>query len=308
MKILLTGVGKEWHVNILYKHVKDIKGLHVDFKQLGSILADRSILLEYDVLWSLGFFSDAPLIYALAKSYNPELKIVNEWVGTDIIMYNNAISMYPYLKNVLLKHVDAHVTTYDILQDELLQLGIQSHIVEAIPEKMYNIMPLPKGLDYATYIPPHRKDFYMYPVIVKLAEEYPDVNFHIFSLQDWKDYKPEFPNIHIHNKVTGKEKDKWVADTRAFISLVKHGGVGVMVQEWKHAGRYVIANRKLKYCHSVMTIDDIRKAIEDINSKTEPDREGSKYYHERYNPNIVRKHFKHVIEEVMSNGEGTESL
>jgi len=207
------------------------------------------------------------------------------------------MNYYPSVRDVLLKHIDAHITTSFILQDELLALGIESAVVEAIPEETLDLMPLPKGKDYATYIPYSRREFYMYPVIEKIAEELPDTRFHIFSLDTWdKKFKPSVDNVIIEGTVKGKDKLDWIAKTRGFISLVKHGGIGVMLMEWLQAGRYGIANRKVPKCTYVHTVQDIINAIETINKHTEPNKEASEYYRKYYNPEMVRKHFKFVIE------------
>ena len=300
MKIVVTSFGCDYHAKIFYKHVSQLpqKWKYYTIQEIGK---DWDILRDIDVIWNWGMFGDAFHFYKIAKRINPDIITVNTWTGTDIINFANRVTETPFCRQCMLQAIDYHTSTSDIYCKELTAIGIDAYYIPAIPEKPLNLLkPFPTENRFATYIPPNRKQFYRYDIILEIAKMYPDIEIDIYALsnEDKEKTKPPLKNIHFMGYVTGRDKLEIFRNHKAFISILQHGGIGVMLIEFLQAGRYGIANRNIKYTYLVKTFQDIKDAIENIMKTTEPNILASKYYRKHFSPQVVRKLTSKLIKDI----------
>lgn len=268
---------------------------------------DRNLGLSYvdwgkiDVCLNVGFFFHPDQFFDFLKAKYPNIRIVNYWVGTDILNFREFVRFRPKCKECMLRSIDVHLADDVEFVKELKDwFGLEAYFVPSVPDPM-PLMPLPSRFAVACYIPPHRKDFYGYPIIVEVAGNLPEVPFYIFALDntDRDHTKPPLPNIHFVGYVQGEEKLKWFSSCSAHISIPVHGGVSLTLIEFMQMGRRCISNKKIPYVYYVEEKPDIAQSIVDklteIMKFKEPDCEASKYYTNEYSPKKVLDHIKPVL-------------
>jgi len=265
---------------------------------------------DLDVLWHVGAFFNFDILFDTVKAKKPSLKTVLWWVGTDILNVASFIRARPKCRECLFRNIDIHVVDcIDFVSELKEKLGIEdAWFVPSIPEKPMSVMPLPPSdmFTVASYIPPHRTNFYGYPIIIEVARQMPDVWFHLFPSKAirWNPkVKPPLPNVRFMPFVEGDEKVEAWSRCSAFISIPVHGGVSLMLIEFMQMGRRCISNKKLPhvfYVDEPPTPDKIIPKLKEIMKFKEPDTKASKYYHEEYSPKKVLEHVKPILERVES--------
>jgi hypothetical protein len=302
MRIAVISAGvrflPERFANILASAGYDAKFYPLD-RRTGYAYVDWS---SVDVAWGIGFFFECDQLYDALKSKYPHIKIVNTWVGTDLLNTLSFVRARPKCKKCLLKSIDVHVVDDVGFAKELKDwLGVESvYFVPSIPDPM-PLRPLPTEFAVGVYIPPHRKDFYGYPIIVEAAKQLFDVPFYIFAWNNTDKEKtpPPLPNVHFIGFVEGDEKLDWFGRCSANITIPMHGGVSLTLIEFMQMGRRCVSNKKLPYAYYVEETEmpnGIVERLKEIMKFKEPDEEASKHYREEYSPKKVVEHVKPVLE------------
>jgi hypothetical protein len=302
MKIAVISTGvkflPERFANILASAGYDTKFYPLD-RRMGYSYVDWNSI---DVAWGIGFFFECDQLYDALKSKNPKIRIVNCWVGTDLLNTVSFVRARPKCKKCVLKSIDVHVVDDVSFVKELKDwFGVEgAHFVPSIPDPM-PLRPLPKEFAVGCYIPPHRKDFYGYPIIVEVARQMPDVPFYIFALDNTDKEKtpPPLPNVHFIGFVQGDERLDWYSRCSANITIPMHGGVSLTLIEFMQMGRRCISNKELPYVYHVEESEmpsGVIEKLKEIMKFREPDLDANKYYREEYSPKKVLEHIKPVLE------------
>lgn len=255
-----------------------------------------------DVVYNVGFFFNVDVLFDALKAKYPHLKIVNWWVGVDILNAASFIRARPKCRRCIFRSIDVHVVDcVDFIKELKDGLNIKkSWYVPSIPEPM-PLTRLPNDFAAAVYMPPHRKAFYGYPIIIETARQLPDVPFYFFSLFNYDRDKtvPPMPNVHFVGFVQGEDKFDWWSKCSACLTIPIHGGVSLTMIEFLQMGRRAVCNKKLPHVYYVkepLNPNMIVEKLKEIMKFKEPDEEASKFYHEEYSYDKVIEKVKPVLE------------
>jgi hypothetical protein len=252
-----------------------------------------------DLVWNVGFFFGPDQLFDVIKERNPGIRIVNWWVGSDILQFYNYVRARPKCRGCMLKSIDAHVVDAPEFIEEVKGFGVEASYVPSIPDPM-PLTPLPMEFSVALYIPSYRPEFYGYEILVEAARQLPDVPFYAFpSINGWGKLTPPLSNIHFMPFVQGEGKLAAFSKCSSFISIPVHGGRSLMAIEFLQMGRRVIMNKPMPHVYYVeepVDPDKIVAYLKEIMKFKEPDEEASRYYHKEYSPEKVLLHVKPVLE------------
>lgn len=301
MKIAVTSLGVKGPPETFTRILRE-GGYDADFYPYKRGQGYSNIPLDsINIFWHIGAFFNFDILFDRIKEQNPKIRIVLQWVGTDILNVSNFLRARPKCRKCLLEKIDVHVVDcIDFAKELKEKLGIErSYFVPLIPESM-PLTPLPEQFAVAFYCPPHRAKFYGLPIILEVARRHPDVPFYVFPSPTvgWGKSVPPLPNVHLVPFVQGDEKFEWWSKCSSFVSIPVHGGVSLMLIEFMQMGRRCIANKKLPYVHYVEEPpipDKVNEALKEIMKFKEPDEEASNYYHEEYSPHKVLEHVEPVL-------------
>jgi len=296
LKVAVISTGAELHANSLARNVDPLIEDHeitfYPFREGGYNYVNWG---NVDVLFSVGFFHGIDNLFYQLKSQFKNLKIINQWIGTDIINTMRLMSQRPKCAQCVVKEIDIHcVDDMPQLGRELIiKLGIYPRYIPSIPARPYEAKTFPDKHSVVVYMPPARKKFYQFPLILDLAKQNPEIPFYLFAIQnDDKGRKlEEHPNVHFMGHVTGSEKDEWWEKGTIFINIPVHGGLPVTLIEALQLGRYAIASYEYPYTYDVYDFEGLLK-------KNESDLEASEYYRREYGPEKQAEYMKKTLDEV----------
>lgn len=295
MNVAVIGAGAEVHAkNLALNTNPHIEEHNIQFYSLSEGY-EKIPMHNIDLTINVGMFFDVDCLFSQLKAQFKHMKIINQWIGTDIINQIQKNKARPKCAQCYIKDIDIHcVDDMPQLGYELTtRLGIYPRYMPSIPEKRYEVAPLPDEPAVAVYMPPHRKDFYQFSLILDLATEFSDVPFYFFAINNEDKGKsfPKYPNCHFIGYVTGEEKDEWWKKCSVFINAPIHGGCSVMLIEALQLGRYAISSYEYPHMNSVYDLEELLE-------KTEPNIEASEYYQREYGPEKQAEYMRRILEEV----------
>ncbi|MEM2293305.1 MAG: hypothetical protein QXX41_08520 [Nitrososphaerota archaeon] len=298
----VLGLGVPIHAYILAKNMRELLGSNyrVGFFHFDKDFHVRIPFKELDVLWNMGLFFNVDCLFDIAKEENPKIKIVNMWVGSDILWAQSFTSGRRKCRDCIVRNIDVHVADDEELGEEVEKLfGVKTYYVPTVPEQPFQPSPLPPEFAVAVYMHPSRKEFCNYDAIVEVAKENPDVPFYFFALcrpEDWGE--PPLPNIHFIGWVSGETKEYWWRKCSALIYTPKHSGGSVTAIEFMQMGRYALITKNMPYAFHIKTREDLSNAIKHLKDKRELNLEASRYYLERYNAKVQVEHVLKILEKI----------
>jgi glycosyltransferase involved in cell wall biosynthesis len=237
------------------------------------------IVRSYDVVHHIGGCCNWRLGMICTLFGKP---VVWHWIGSDIVKFKDAgLRSLRGLLYRLCAHrwAKAHLADSPELAEELQELGIQARVVRLLPKLIEaDIEPLPQKFSVLSYWWDGRKELYGGDVILRLAEEFGDVEFKIVCATGAGE--SALPNV----KFLGFQDDmsQIYSQSSVLIRLPIHDSLSAMVLEMFARGRYVIYNQRLRGVHFATSLTEAREALYEIRQKTEPNSCGAQ---------MVREHF-----------------
>ena len=135
-------------------------------------LGNSVLCHDADHVHFIGYYKDHSVLIEELKAKGISTSI--HWIGTDVLWLSE--------KRFPIPDVDEHYACSRALQIELFEeSGIRSHLLPIIPEKAYNFSYLPKGNNVLIYMPSERQEFFNFELMMHVAEDMPDVNFHFYG-------------------------------------------------------------------------------------------------------------------------------
>jgi hypothetical protein len=193
-------------------------------------------VLSSHVWYCIGGYSGRNTIVALR--YMLKHPTIYHWAGTDVLILQDK-----YHKNIPLNRIRNKVNHWAAapwLVDELKEMGFNSKFVPLPSLTIGQILldepaPFPKQFTILTYLPDQRAEFYGSDFIIRLANDFPNINILVVG------GKGSFLNKKVNNiKFYG-----WVENMKPFyqhssmiVRMTKHDGYGGTVQEGLAMGRY----------------------------------------------------------------------
>lgn len=216
-------------------------------------------------------------------------KIVVSWIGFDVRRTTNN-KFWKLTSKLLQTLIDINLVDDENIVQELQESGITSQKQPLPVYVIYPLRNLPKEKRIAIYLPdklPADYNFFQGPLIKRLVNEFPEVEFIITSnsgkyFVDDKNVKciPWVENMEeLYNKVM------------AVIRLPLHDATGATIIETLAMGRTMIASATdFPYCKIVKTFDDAKNYVNQIISKPILNKEASDYVHNLYdNDNLTNE-------------------
>jgi hypothetical protein len=236
---------------------------------------------QYDVLWNIGSFlsMNVDILYEIVKKRNPNIKIVSHWVGTDLLQLNQFVTYRKKCLRCVLQDIDENVTDNRNFQKEFYDLtGLDAEYIPLIPEKPYDLKPLPEKFAVACYAYHPRLEFYRFATIIDTATKFPDMDFYFFRLEGESPVK----NVHYLGWVEDKRKMELLEKCSVALSIPQHGSLSVLCIEMLQMGRRAITSEPHPHCLQAENPQDIIRFLTELKDKVSPDEETSKFYQEEY--------------------------
>lgn len=300
VKICFISAGAPHHGKIINKHFNKYSKLHSSYffewnKTFGYTLLDPS---KFDILFNVGYFQTAGRLFRDIKLLHPDKKIINLWIGTDILQTKTS-NERGLLSNFTLanKYIDKHITNSKQFQTEIeVFFDLETDIIPTVPSELLSVKPLPNEFSISTFVPDAKPEWYNYDLMIEIAREFKKTPFYIFG---WDVDKPvDSPNITHLGFLKNKEKIEYMKEISLFIRIAVHDSVSVFMIEFLQMGRYVINKMNLPCVFNCNTFREIVKAINEIKELKEPNREGSEFYRVNYSPKIQVKKIEELLEVV----------
>jgi len=306
-RIALISEGCGLHARNLAENLKGrLEGYTVEFYNVGLRAIDCMILHAYshvdwskiDILWNVGLFFNIDELFHEVKTMYPEIKIINHWVGTDILNARSFFTERPRCMECWMRNIDLHIADDHHFIEELKAFfDVEARFVPTLPTYPLTLKPLPERFAVGVYMPPHRHKFYRYDFIVEVARRVPEIPFYFFALDntDRDKTKPPSPNIHFMGYKPPGEKEKWWERMSVFMIFVVHGGLGVTQIEALQMGRYVICDKEYPYVIKCKTVDEVVEELRRLQRVKEPNEEASEYYRKEYSPESLVKYTEEAL-------------
>ena len=201
---------------------------------------------------------------AFDKTLQSNVPLIMNWVGTDVLLAEEAKKSGSYRKDYLEKA--HHFCEVNWIQSELNQIGIEAGIMNfASFDKKFELqMPSSERLTVLTYIPKVRSDFYGIEMILKTAEELPQIDFLIAGTEAME-YQPLPSNVTALGWVQNMDE---VYD-RAHISIriPEHDGLSTFILESLARGKQVIYKYEFDHCRKAATQEELHRELQILNEE-----------------------------------------
>lgn len=308
MKIAMVSEGAGLHAQNLVKNLTDLDGHEftfypthprAGFKPMPGLIVEDTFQLhqyshvdwsEVDVLWNMGYFFTVDQLFMQLKVMYPQIKIVNHWIGTDILYIAQFLASRPLCKHCFLSKIDLHLVDDYSFQQELHNLFyLETLFVPTLPEHPMPLTPLPEEFAVGVYLPFYKRDFYRFNDIFKVAMQLPDIPFYVFSLDKWEmEGVPE--NIQFTEYIPPEKKEEVWGLCSVFISVPIHGGLGITAIEMEQMGRDVITDKEYPHTHRIESLIDMVGVIKKLKAKSKLNKKGSEFYHQEYSVENLQKY------------------
>jgi hypothetical protein len=188
-----------------------------------------------DVLFGFGSIYRAPRAFVGARLLGQ--RTVVHWIGTDVLnVVNRPVDRIQAL--FLNRFVNLHLAASRLLVDELGTVGVTAREFPFISPKLNfgPCPPMPDVFTVLTYLPGDRFDFYGGPLVGRLAQELPEIQF--VAVGDGINHLATLPNVEHLGLV--EDMTPVFEQTSLLLRVIEHDGCPLMVQEALSYGRHVI--------------------------------------------------------------------
>jgi glycosyltransferase involved in cell wall biosynthesis/2-polyprenyl-3-methyl-5-hydroxy-6-metoxy-1,4-benzoquinol methylase len=312
--LCVASIGARFH------GIHTAKILGADFKEMPSFKPH-----EYDAIYVIGFypqFAAQQNQMFLNSLHNPEFgytptKKVVHLVGSDVDqLWKCSMQSIKVWRSYFKNTIDELLVESQFIQDELKELGIEgSKIIPLPPNKLFNVMPLPKKFTVGVYMPTVNADFYRPNEMLRIAKACPNIRFKFFGnpyikgkrlLKRTKDKEGKKVEVYDYNEgektniedVGYVEMGEFVKECSAIMRFPVHDGLPLSVLEFLTAGRYAVNSVPIKHAVHVreFSIERVVKELNKLKKIKEPNVEGSRYWREELNHEKYIKTIKDLTE------------
>ncbi len=243
-RLLLTGL--EYFIHHLVETVfSSGKSFRVFAPRLNQVplrfcrlLALLEHLLQVDLWYQIGGYAGRGQIYKIANMLG--VPVVVHWVGSDVLAAQSYFDKHP--EHLLSQAKLIHWAGAPWLVDELKRVGINARFIPLPLKTVGDFLsrkppPLPRKFKILTYLSDHRPTFYGWDYILRLAEDFPDIEIIVIGATgSFVRHHP--PNLCFLGWVN--EVFPVFADCTLVVRMTEHDGYGGTVQEALSLGRYAI--------------------------------------------------------------------
>lgn len=276
IKILLHG--ESYHTKVFCEQLNSFSGGKIE-AEFFETLSDEINYAAFDIIHLIS--SPLPLLKKLAKYKKP---LIYHWIGTDVYRFSNDFYFKKIAKKIIFKSTRAFNLTVDkALQEELKHLGVSSEVLPLVKLNLIkDIPPLPEKFSILTYIPKNRWHFYNGDLVIELAKEFPEINFHILAAGEIASNPENVFTYNFVDDISGIYKK-----VNALLRITTHDGLSKMVLEALSFGRQVLWSEPFPDCFLVKNLDDCRRVINTLKENPSVNEKGKAFVEMNFNPSKI---------------------
>ena len=290
-KIKILILGEEYHARAFSDQLKNYENGVFEPKYTGE-LTNEPHLKNYDLFHLIS--TPLPVISKLSKYGQP---ILYHWIGTDVYRFIKDSYIKRQLKKYfILSPLVKNLVVWDNLKSELSQFNVKSTVLPLVKlGRKKDITPLPEKFSILTYVPFKRWEYYNGDMILKLAEKFPDIDFHLLAAEG-KTVKSS--NVYTYGFV--EDVTPFYKNNLILIRVTRHDGLAKMVLEALSYGRQVLWNMQFPHCIYVKNIDDCIIALNSLKKKEELNLAGKTYVEQNFNQEKILDNYHNLCKNLIS--------
>lgn len=277
----------------IVKHLKNgVEGTSSFFNRIARAVSFALAVLQVDVVYFTYIEQRTGFYAKIAKLLGK--KVVYHWAGTDVLNYLN----HPDWLNNWHPKVDMHLAYAPNLQNELKILGIESRVFTIVPKLKLESASMPQKHAVLLSIPddkPGLAEFYGYETMIKVIEEFPDLEFVVVRSSHPEKYP--YQNVRHMGVLAWDEMEKVYNNISIVIRYPVHDGLSLLLMESTIKGKYMLYRYELPYTIHVSSFEDICTELRKlIDTPPEVNTEASKYGIKVYNQDTCLEELTQLLE------------
>jgi len=255
---------------------------------------------KYDVLFNVGYFVPIGIYLATVQKAEPDVKIVNCWVGSDILQnlghFHTGMDQHVRAAKNFVNVCDAPMFKKELRTFFKIKAGQ----IKSCPKNLLEPTPLPEQPMFSIYMPQHRAPFYNFEMMVEVAS----LNAHIAFTMLGCDSPPPSVRASLKNTIWAPwlnpdEVEKVIQNSTGIIRAPLHDGFSIFLLETMSAGRWPITNvpniPHTEYCTAML---DIAKAVDETSRYDVINYEGAQWVKDNYSPQHMADSIRDVLAKV----------
>ena len=187
------------------------------------------------------------------QAYFKGKKIIH-FIGTDILKLRTEVPFVTlkYLRDLWKENEFTLLSEFEMAQEELKELAIDTKIVPIPPDKLFNPLPLPTQFTVGIY-ENGTQNMYHEPLMEAVVRSMPDVQFYFFGDNTKKGNKGDN-----YEHLGWINLDEWMPKFSCNLRMTIHDGLPLTPLQFLTAGRSVVCNTEL---HGAVYALPERKAV-----------------------------------------------
>ncbi len=299
-KKVLVG-GNPYHLEL----IKSCLSSDEDF----TILTDKAEIKNADLYyWIYGPGPSIKNYFHLLIHQKP--KLIIHWIGTDVLNYQCypqkfSLKIVRKIKEIIheLKGV-VHLAGSPWLADELAALGIRAEFFPLttidLKTMSHENIGVNKTIDFLSYIPLGRFNFYGGDKLIKLAEYLPYSSFLVIMPDDIDISKninvPDHPeNITLIGKTDIQRMIDIYLHSKCFLRFTEHDGLSLSVLESMFYKLHVFWTYKFPHTIHVEKYEGLQEIMQEILSNWQPNEAGHNYVVKHYSTDVWKGKFREML-------------
>ena len=240
--------------------------------------------------------------------------IINHWIGTDVLyemeknQQNGMNRIGNFLEDFIVNWKFKRGRLINLagapwLVDELAKLNIISTYLPITTIDVKNLEKADskrvKDIDFLSYVPFNRFDFYGGDKIIKLAERWQNYKFLIICA-DLKEIPPDFfekipKNVIISPRVERNKMPEFYQRSKFFIRYTQHDSESLSVFEALYYNLQILWTYDFPFTHKIETFEKVSDSLPSLVENWQPNYDGHTYVIEHFSIDKWREAFSEII-------------
>lgn len=257
-------------------------------------------ILSVDVV--LVVFVNRLSVWYIRISHFLRKKCVLYWLGSDVLAATKGL-----ISCKGLNEADAQISYSEGNIEELRQRGIDASLLVLPAYLPSRIADMPDRHAVLLSLPDARKEFYGYHDLMRLVDDYPDVEFHVVRSNHPEYYNKS--NIVFEGMLDRDQMDKVFNRVSISIRWPEHDGTSLVLMESALKGKYIITRNPFPCGIQTDTYKGLCAALEEIMSlPVEPCLENRAYALDHFTQERAGRALAEVLDAVMDNHDERRTL
>lgn len=205
-------------------------------------------------------------------------KVVYFWVGSDVLKLQKK---GPEKSSSFQKAADLHLADGEVLQKELIDLGIDSSIAYIVPSLEIKPSSMPERHTVLLNIPDNRANFYNLDTCLKLANDYPGLRF-VAVRSNNPDLYPH-QNIHFVGSVPPEKMVDIYDQVSIILRIPEHDSLSLVSMEGMARGKWIISRYPFPTSLPAEDYEQIKESLDLLLSEPpHTNQSGIEYFNEHF--------------------------